>query len=420
MRICLVSQEYPPDTAWGGVGTQTWTKARALVRLGHEVHVLSRSADHRPGLHSDLHDGVLVHRMQPPGVDFPIYGQPAYMVAYTSNVLAALNQMMEKSTFDVVDFPEFGGEGFAYQIDRTAWNWAPVVVQLHGPIAMFREFFGWPEAGSHLQRVGMFLEEYSLKHADVIMATSGSVADLAARYYGIDRDAVEIVHCGVDTDLFFSAANTGLNARPTVLFVGSIVDNKGAHVLAEAVLSLRPKYPDIRLKLLGAGRGDVVETIRTMCKLQGAEEVVEFAGEVPLEKLPDHYRRAHVFCMPSKYESFGQVYIEAMACGCPVIASSCGGGAEAVDDGRTGLLVPPSNVPATAEAIDRILGNLELRRQMGQAGIERVKARFAMDQYIQRVVAAYQKAIDFSRGLSAEAKQQVHWKTALHAGRWEP
>jgi len=90
MKICLVSQEYPPETAWGGVGTQTWVKARGLARLGHEVHVLSRAANQEAGLRSEMADGVTVHRMQPPGFEFPIFGKPLYMLGYAWHVLGTL------------------------------------------------------------------------------------------------------------------------------------------------------------------------------------------------------------------------------------------------------------------------------------------------------------------------------------------
>jgi len=63
MKICLVSQEYPPETAWGGIGTQTWIKARALARLGHDIHVLSRAANEGPELRTEIAAGVIVHRM---------------------------------------------------------------------------------------------------------------------------------------------------------------------------------------------------------------------------------------------------------------------------------------------------------------------------------------------------------------------
>ena len=127
--------------------------------------------------------------------------------------------------------------------------------------------------------------------------------------------------------MFFPRPETSLESRPTVLFVGTIVANKGARVLAEAVLSLRRKYPDICLRLLGAARGDVRDQIIEMYKAQGAEGSIDLPGFVPLDELPEHYRRAHVFCLPSKYEAFANVYLEAMACGCPVIASTSGGGA---------------------------------------------------------------------------------------------
>jgi glycosyltransferase involved in cell wall biosynthesis len=416
MKICLVSQEYPPETAWGGVGTQTWVKARGLARLGHEVHVLSRAANQEAGLRSEMADGVTVHRMQPPGFEFPIFGKPLYMLGYAWHVLGTLYQLMEKHRFDVLDFPEYGGEGFAYQLDRTRWNWVPVVVQLHGPLAMFREIFRWPEAGSRLQQFGMFLEEFSLKNADVIMACSSSVAELAGRYYGISPATVEVVHCGVDTEMFFPLPDMPRNARPTVLFVGQIVENKGTHVLAEAVLSLRAKYPDICLQLLGTGR-EVVGMIESMCRACGGEKNVEFHGFVPLEKLPDFYRRADVFCLPAEYESFGQVYIEAMACGCPVIASNSGGGAEIVADGQTGLLVPPNDAQAVAKAIDRMLSDAAMRQAMSAAGLRRVRDYFAMDRYIQRVVAAYEKAIEICRGLDDAAKGQADWEPTYHARR---
>src|SRR5580704_7595948 len=132
MNICLVSQEYPPETPWGGIGAQTRNKARGLARLGHQVHVLTRAADDGPDLRTEVVDGVVVHLMRPPGYEFPIYGRSTYMMGYSWHVLRHLKQLMKTVRFDVLDFPEFGSEGAAYQLDRTCWNWAPIVVHLHG------------------------------------------------------------------------------------------------------------------------------------------------------------------------------------------------------------------------------------------------------------------------------------------------
>ena len=410
MRICLVSLEYPPETGWGGVGTQTWVKARGLAARGHEVHVLACSADDRPGVRTEVHDGVTVHRIHPPGYEFPVYGKPLWLVGYTLAVAAALHEISERRPFDVLDFPEYGGEGFAYQLDRTRWNWAPVVVQIHGSMAMFVDRMGWPERGSHLHEVGGFLESFSLRNADAIMACSGSAADIVADAYGLERSAIDVVHCGVDTSVFHPAAEGNrLAERPTVLFVGRLVGNKGAETIAEAGFLLRRKYPDIRIVFVGEG-SSVPERIRARAAEERAESVIELVGFVPLADLPARYREAHVFCSPATFEGFGQTAIEAQACGCPAVVSSGGGGAEAVIDGVTGFVVPPGDVAATARALDAILGDSAARARMSVAAVKLVEDSFAVDRYIDRVVAVYEKAVARGRRLSEDDKEQLDWQ----------
>jgi glycosyltransferase involved in cell wall biosynthesis len=395
MKICLVSQEYPPETAWGGIGTQTLGKAQCLARLGHEVHVLSRSADAAaPDLRTETEDGIVVHRMQPPGHEFPIYCRGTYLLGYTWFILRQLNRLMERTAFDVIDFPEFGGEGFAYQLDRTIWNWLPVVVNIHGPLAMFVEHFGWPEKGNRFHRFASFVEEFAIHRADAVMAVSSTIANLASEAYHYPREKIDIVHCGVHADLFTpTPGGNPVAQRPTILFVGNIIENKGIDTLFDAVMQLRRKYPDILLQIVGKEDMELAPRFRAQMQSEGAENNVRFLGFVDLEKLPEFYRAAHVFCAPAEFEGLGTVYLEAMACGCPVVASTAGGTPESVLDGQTGLLVPPRNAPATAEAIDRLLADRALRRRMGEAGRRRIEEYFTMEKFTERVVAVYEKAI---------------------------
>lgn len=394
MNICLVAFEYPPETSRGGIGTQTWNKARTLAGLGHKVHVLTPAAGPGADLQTTTEGGVTVHRMQPAGGEFPVYEKQTYLLGHTWFVLRQLSGLLQTTAFDVIDFPEYGAEGFAYQLDRTLWNWVPVVVQLHGPLAMFVEYLDWPDKGSRFQEFGTFMEEFSVKRADALMACSCTIADLTSRYYGVPRDVIDVVYCGVDAEAFRPPLdNVRDNQRPTVLFVGHVVQSKGVFTVVESVLRLRPKYPNIRLQILGAG-GDLEET-RARIHAAGALGNVDFGGFVDRDKLAEFYRRADVFCSPAQFEGgVANVYLEAMACGCPVLASSAGGGAEAVLDGDTGLLVPPNDFEATTQALDRLLGDPGLRRRMGQAGRRRVEDYFAMDKYIARVLAVYHKAIE--------------------------
>ena len=403
MNICLVSQHYPPETAQGGVGTQTWNKARALARLGHTVHVLSCAARRGPDLRTEADGGVIVHRMQPPGQedgrDFPVYQATTYAVGYSWSVLGHLHRLMQTARFDVLDFPEYGAEGFAYQLDRGPWNWVPVVVQLHAPLALLAEQIGWPEKDSDSYRVGTLMEGTSIRRADGLMACSAAIADFTAAFYGVPRTSIDVVHCGVDAEAFRPAADSERGEhRPTVLFVGNIAGNKGVQTVFEAVLRLRARYPTIRLQLLGSSGDGLAAELRERAEREGAGANVEFPGFISRADLPDFYRRADVFCAPAQYEGgVANVYLEAMACACPVVASTAGGPPEAVKHGETGLLVPPGDVPAATAALDRLLGNPGLRRRLGEAGRRRVEDCFAMEPYIDRVLKTYRKAIGRSR-----------------------
>ena len=396
MRICLVSQEYPPDTVRGGVGVQTWNKARSLAALGHTVHVLSCAAKEGPDLTATIEAGVTVYRMQPPDSTFGVYETHTYWLGYSWSVLRHLTALRENVAFDVIDFPEYGAEGFAYQIDRGRWNWTPVVVQLHAPLAMFTEHIGWPDRESDLHRIGTFMEGESIRRADAIMACSANIADFTAGYYHVPRDAIDVVHCGVDAEAFTPSRQTRRNDDVrTVLFVGNVAANKGIETVLEAVLRLRAKHPNLRLQILGKGDGSEVEELQARARKAGAERNVQFTGFVSREKIPDYYRSADVFCSPASYEGgVANVYLEAMACGCPVIASTAGGAPEAMTHRQTGMLVGPQDVDATAAAIDEVLSQPDLRRQMGQKARHRVEEYFAMDKYIQRVLATYEKAIE--------------------------
>src|SRR5690349_11830917 len=107
LRVCLVAHDFPPETARGGIGTQTWNKAHGLARLGHTVHVISTSA--RPGSEHRVEqvDGITVHRL--PGLQggAPLYNPATYWLGHSFAVLARLAQVMEAVTFDVIDAPDY-------------------------------------------------------------------------------------------------------------------------------------------------------------------------------------------------------------------------------------------------------------------------------------------------------------------------
>lgn len=420
MRICLVSQNYPPETAHGGISTQTWNKAQALTALGHSVDVLSCAAGPGPDLFTRADGGVTVHRLQPPGQEagreFATFQEETYWLGYSWTVLRHLRSLMEHKTFDVIDFPEYGAEGFAFQLDRTPEEPA-IVVQLHAPLAILAEHIGWPAKDSPLFRVGTAMEGLSIKSADALMACSANIADFTSQFYGVARESIDVVHCGVDAAAFHpAAAKSRCGEDPVVLFVGNVAGNKGVEPLFEAVLQLRLKYPRIRLLMLGNCNDGLIEEFRARAAAVAAIDNFEFTGFINRVQLPEFYRRADIFCSPAQYEGgVANVYLEAMASGCPVIASTAGGAPEAVIEGETGLLVPPNDVPATMQAIDRILTDPSFAEHLSRNGRRRVEEYFSMEKYISRVLNTYERAMQNSRERLQRIEQDWHEPQGLCA-----
>jgi glycosyltransferase involved in cell wall biosynthesis len=404
MRVCLVSHEYPPQTADGGIGTQTWNKAHGLTAAGHTVEVVSSSdAGAKETTRTVNESGITVHRLRAPGEcatgSLPLYEQAAYQIGYSWLVLEHVHRVHSERPFDLINFPEYGADGFVFQLNRSIYNWVPVIVQLHAPLAMLAERMGWPDKQSNFYRTASFMEGESIRLADGWMASSANIADFAANVYGLPRDEIYVVHCGIDCKQFSPrAVGHKTQRRPIVLFMGNIAESKGVTSVFEAVLRLRHRFPDILLRIVGKSN-QLSERLLAQAKAAEATNHVEWH---PFMKdrasIAAQFQQADVFASPADHENgVANVYVEAMACGCPVIAGQTGGAPEAVTDGETGLLIPPRNVEATAAAIERILGDEALRKRMRVAARVRAVTYFAQEKYIQRVLTAYEKTIARSR-----------------------
>jgi glycosyltransferase involved in cell wall biosynthesis len=363
MRIALVSQEYPPETAKGGLGTQTFQKAHGLVSLGHEVHVLSRSVN---GVRTEGDDhGVRVTRI--PGMEarMPVHTETADWVGYSAEVAAAVAALHAKSRLDVVDFPEWAAEGYVHLLNRTEWNRIPAVIQLHGPLVMFAHTMGWPELDSEFYRTGTAMEGACLRLADAVFSSSRCAAAWCAKHYGLDDQRIPVLHTGVDTG-FFSPRALPKALRPTIIFAGKLVRNKGVHLLVEAGCRLAREFPELQLRLLGRGEPKMLDELRAIARSVQRADLLDLPGFVDQAGLPEHLSRAHVFAAPSEYEGGpGFVYLEAMACGLPVIACAGSGAAEVVREGRNGLLVPPRDVESLTNALRSLLRDPARCRAMG-------------------------------------------------------
>ena len=391
MRIALVSQEYPPQTAKGGIGSQTFVKAHGLSARGHEVHVISRSTDSQRSVAQD--GKVRVRRIPGLNARMAVHTEAADWVGYSVEVAAAVATLHTESPLDLVDFPEWGAEGYTHLLNRTEWNRIPTVIQLHGPVVMFAHTMGWPALDSEFYRTSSAMERTCLQLADAVYSSSACSADWCAKHYGLKRAAIPIIHTGVDTDLFAPTAASKA-PRPTIIFAGKLVRNKGVYALVEAACRLALDIPDLQVRLLGRVEPSIATDLKKMAASAGRPDLLDLAGFVERSQLPEHFSRAHVFAAPSEYEGGpGFVYLEAMACGLPAIACAGSGAAEVVKHGETGLLVPPNDVGELTTALRTLLTDEERCCAMGERARHYVLAEADSRKCVDKLEAFYTAVI---------------------------
>ncbi len=401
MRICLVSQEYPPETGGGGIGTQTYLKAQGLSARGHEVHVVSASCDREERTYAD--GQAVIHRIAEPQLPLPTDEPSTYWLAYSTAVAQKLHVLTSQVPFDIIQFPEYAAEGFVYQTATWRYRTAQYVVQLHGPLGMFAEHMGWPDVGSTFHQVGCFMERTVMYHADLILASSHNTARFCAERYDYPLEQIRVIHSGIDTTKF-SPQSPGEEHgfSPRILFVGNLVGNKGFNLLVDAVLRLRKRYPQICLRMIGKGEKNDVAGAHRRIADAGAQGSFQILGYVPYADLPLHYAWCDIFAGPSTYEPGpGNIYLEAMACARPVIACNTAGAPEVVLDRRTGLLVSPRDSMSLERAVEELAGDAPLRQRLGAAGRQWVVSEFSLEKYTDKVEALYDGLL---KGRSPEEK----------------
>lgn len=235
-------------------------------------------------------------------------------------------------------------------------------------------------------------EEKAVANAEHRFVVSKYWREALERNYGYKS---QIAYNGIDLEDF---ANLPVrkSSRPTLLFVGGLEPRKGLDNLVRAMPMIAARVPDVRLIVVAKSgfRGtDQVGTFETLARGLGVEERIVFRESVDQETLLSFYSESDVVVLPSRNEGWGLSLMEAMACGRPVVASRVGGIPELVRDGVDGLLVDAGNADQLCAATVRLLDDQRLRGQMGQAGLERVKA-FSWDDTAKNTIAAYESALD--------------------------
>ncbi len=205
--------------------------------------------------------------------------------------------------------------------------------------------------------------------SDVTIVWTAEEKDAVIRYCEADPDRVKVVPPGIDVSLFrpLDTYESDLDDKsPLILYVGRLEFLKGVHILPDTVASL--EHCGARLKIVGGEPGSYkFELIRRRIEELNLADKVQLMGSVPRALLPSYYAAASVCIVPSYYESFGFVALEAAACGRPVVGFKTAGLSAIISDGKTGYLTSMHCAQSLAEKIDLLLYNRQLRLRMGEA-----------------------------------------------------
>jgi len=388
MKALLLTREYPPHI-YGGAGVVVDQLTQALRRrMGVEVRCF--------GAREPTSDGVTVRGYTPwerlkAGPDGPRFA-PA-LETLSIGLAMARDHVDADVAHAHTWYADMGGLWI-----RTLYR-IPLIVTLHSmePLRPWKA----DQLGSGYL-LSTWIEKTAVEAADRVIAVSTKMRDDILAHFGCDPARVVVIHNGIDPEKFRRTEGRQhlerLGVRtPYVLFVGRITDQKGIFHLLEAA-KLLPAGVQVVLCASAPDTPEIEERLRRA--VAALPNVLWINEMVKHEVVTQLYSHAAVFCCPSVYEPFGLINLEAMACETPVVASAVGGIVEVVEDGKTGLLVPPAQPEVLAQALTRVLDNPELGRRMGKAGRARVEARFSWASVAERTEEVYAEAIaEFKRSV---------------------
>jgi phosphatidylinositol alpha-1,6-mannosyltransferase len=244
---------------------------------------------------------------------------------------------------------------------------------------------GWEVWGDPAFRRIPAFERPLVRRVQRVISVSRTTAERMARAYGLGPERFLILPNA--TDLKTGAAAPRRREGPlrllTVTRLSTKDSYKGVDVVLAALARLRGQ---VDAEYVVVGDGQLGGRYEDQARALGLAGAVRFVGRVGEAELADWYRWADVFVLPSSGEGFGIVYLEAWSHGLPVVAAEAGGAAEVVEDGRTGLLVPPGDLDALAAALARLAADPELRERLGTAGRAKVKERYTHERFRARLV----------------------------------
>lgn len=396
MNICFLCRTYHQRA--GGVETYTYEMAKELAKQGHKVHIITEAGEEKYFL-NHTPDSVKIHK-----VDFKqweFWGKwkvdklfPLSEMKYSLDLGKKIEEVVDKYKIDIIEAADGYIQGLRYSLSKNKKS--PLIMRIHGGICALMEDSWWTSSMSARikRKVISSLERKAAISADNVSIVSEDFAARVHKYWGLNDQKFTVIHNAIDAEEY----TAGNKARKDlqVLFTGRLEERKGMEYLAKAIEDVAKVFPDVQF--LFAGRNTKCfnngsKTWQEYILKHAPHKNIEFLGEVSQTRIIELYQTSTISVFPSVYEPFGIVALEAMACGCPTIATKSGGFTEIIHNNEEGILIPPRDSKALSEAIINLLKDKELRKKFSKNGIAKVKNKFNFNKIIEETLKSYERTI---------------------------
>jgi glycogen(starch) synthase len=396
MRVLMLSWEYPPVVV-GGLARHVHALARHLARDGHEVVVLCR---HVAGTDAQTH----------PTTDRVVEGVRVIRVAE--------DPMHVTFEQDLIAWTLAMGHAMVRHGLQLLRTWPPDVVHAHDwlvahPAIALAEAAGKPlvgtihatEAGRHsgwlsypLNQQVHSAEWWLANRADQLITCSQAMRAEVAGLFEVPADDITVIHNGIEQrgwrvpadEVAHARATFAPNGEPLLVYFGRLEWEKGVQDLLAALPGIRRDHPGTRLVV--AGRGRHLEELVAQARKLRVRRAVHFAGHLPDRELRTALAAADAVVLPSRYEPFGIVALEAAAAEAPLVASTAGGLGEVVIDGITGLAFAPGDSVALRAAVDSVLRDRKAARRRARTARARLAEDFDWARIAEATAQVYRRA----------------------------
>jgi len=375
-----------------GVGVHVLNLSKELVNKGHEVQVLSSN------LFKEESEKIVSNYGNVEGIEtrrFSVLKIPSVASGYIP--YPELLETILRSDADIIHAHSYAYfPTYVSALSRTLKRKVLVLTPHQPPTeSAFRNRF-------LMRMYNRGIGSLSLRAADGIVAVTKLEAAYLIKEAGAEPHKITVVPEGIDLNLYYAKADQSKESE-NILFVGRLATEKGLSFLIEAIPEVVSQHPSATFLFVGEDHGVKHALLRRAADLK-VSRYVKFLGPKFGAALADIYRESRLFVLPSLYETFGLVILEAMASGLPIVTTRVGGVPELVRDGYNGVLVPPKDHVALAEAINSLLSNRQLYRRMSAQNVETAK-RYSWRRIAERIEALYVRLLD------------KNWKQSLRTHR---